>query len=505
MIATRVRRAVAAAALAVVLAAGAAVPAAAQQRAPDDATVTVMARNLYLGADVGAALELLPDLSAATQVMWDQVAQTDFDTRVTQLAAEAVRNRPDVIGVQEATTWTCRQGLLGPSTTVFDFTEQFVDATAAAGVPYVVAEQGGIRADNPGYTIPPIPTQTTAYDPATFQPLFTSDTADCGFTIGDAILVRADRADDVLAVGSSEYTERYAVVPVVFTVDRGYSWIDLDVDGTSVRVVTTHLESLWDEGAMVPSAVQARQLVDDLSSTAGPLVVIGDFNADPRDPRAPGDVNPGGQPTASDVCPPQPPDPTAATADATCNAYWTMVQAGYTDVGPDPLDPRFYTWGTASNLAGPDPERLPDALELGNAAGFTDRLDHIFVANGVTVVDAELVGNKWPQGEDLWPCADADQVATTEASSQILSEEGSGQRIVGRGVCLPTDHAGIVATVDVSGGEVGAGADPAPPAHDSWRIGLTAWLGIILVSVVLLLVLLVWGTVAFVRRRRRQH
>ncbi len=260
--------------------------------------ITVMARNLYLGADVGVALELLPDLSGAAQFMWDQVATTDFDARVGELAAEAARFRPDVIGLQEATVWACRTGLFGGLTPVYDFTEQFLEATASAGEPYVVAEKDGARAENPGYEIPAIPFLTTVEDPDTFQPIFGSDTADCGFTIGDTLLVRADLADSVLAAGTSEYTDRYAVVPVVFTIDRGYSWADLAIGGTTVRVVTTHLESLWDEGAAAPSVAQSQQLVDGLATTTVPLVVVGDFNADPRDPRAPDAPNPGSQPEA---------------------------------------------------------------------------------------------------------------------------------------------------------------------------------------------------------------
>ena len=34
-------------------------------QADADATVTVVSRNIYLGADVGSALELLPDMPAA--------------------------------------------------------------------------------------------------------------------------------------------------------------------------------------------------------------------------------------------------------------------------------------------------------------------------------------------------------------------------------------------------------------------------------------------------------
>ncbi|HEX6888793.1 MAG TPA: hypothetical protein VF143_11860, partial [Candidatus Nanopelagicales bacterium] len=107
---------------------------------PDE--LRVMSRNLYLGADVGVALELLPDMPAAAQFMWDQVAATDFSARVGLLAAEAALARPDVIGVQEATIWECRPSPWSSPTTVYDFTQQFLDATRDAGVPYVVASAG---------------------------------------------------------------------------------------------------------------------------------------------------------------------------------------------------------------------------------------------------------------------------------------------------------------------------------------------------------------------------
>lgn len=472
---------------------------------PDtDATVTVMGRNLYLGADVGVALDLLPDLSAAAQFMWDQVAANDFDSRVAQLAAEAARYQPDVIGLQEATVWSCRTGLFGSVTPVYDFTTGLLEATKEAGVEYVIAEADGVQANNPGYQIPAIPFLTKVTDPETLQPIFGSDSAYCGFTIGDALLVRGDLAASVVAAGTSEFDERYAVVPVVFTIDRGYSWADLSIGGTTVRVVTAHLESLWSEGSPVPGAVQAQQLVEDLADTTVPLVVVGDFNSDPRDPRAPDAPNPAEQPVASDVCPAQPESPTLETADATCNAFWSMLRAGYTDAGPDVLDPAYYTWGSSGDLAGPDPDRLPVAIEAGNTSGFTERLDHVFLKNGAAVVDAQIIGNEWPGGDDLWECDDPEQIATTEESSAILAEAGLGEPITGRGVCLPTDHAGVVAVVDVSAGPDGVVSDPAPPAHDSFRIGLLGWLGLILGVLLLVVVLIIWAIVHSVRKRRRR-
>src|SRR2546425_391933 len=68
--------------------------------------ITVMTRNLYIGADVDAVIRALvspdptddlPALLAAVDVL----RQTDFPTRAEALADEIARARPHVVGLQE--------------------------------------------------------------------------------------------------------------------------------------------------------------------------------------------------------------------------------------------------------------------------------------------------------------------------------------------------------------------------------------------------------------------
>jgi hypothetical protein len=118
-----------------------------------------------------------------------------------------------------------------------------------------------------------------------------------------------------------------------------------------------------------------------------------------------------------------------------------MVQAGFTDSGPDARDPANATWGASALLAGPDLQRLTQAE--GNPYGFTDRLDYIFVANGVTVRDAGLVGERWPNGDNVWACSDPLQVENARAAAQALKVEPAEK------TCFPTDHAGIVASLGI--------------------------------------------------------
>ena len=248
-----------------------------------------------------------------------------------------------------------------------------------------------MEANNPGYSIGPIPFLTKVNDPKTFQALFGQNDADCGFQIGDALLIKNSLSQYVNQVGNSEYKDVYKVVPTLMEIYRGYAWADITVQGTNVRFVTTHLESLWDANKVPKAADQARQLVADLEKTKSPIVVIGDFNSDPRDPRPLDAPNPGEQPIASDKCP---------AGSSICNAYKVMREAGFTDSGPDASDPSTYSWGMNALLTGPDKKRAEAAKKMGNPFGFTDRLDYIFVKNGIKVLTSKIIGQTAPYGTD---------------------------------------------------------------------------------------------------------
>lgn len=384
--------------------------------------LTVMSRNLYLGADVGVAMELIPDFSAAAQFMWSQVSATDFSKRAPLLAQEVISQNADVVGLQEATHWYCKKNLLSKKIIVFDFTEQFLEATRELGHEYVLASKDGVAALNIGYSIPAIPYLTMVTDPETFQPLFGSDRAACGFEIGDSLVVKKEIASRIIRVGNSEYETSYSIIPKLMTIYRGYTWADIEYNGSNVRIVSTHLESLWDRNKVPNAALQAKQLIKDLSSTKMPTIIIGDFNSDPRDPRQNRESNPGGQPEASNACRAQVEKPSLNTAIDTCNAYWLMRKAGFADAGPDAQNGENFTWGMNALLSGPDEKRFKAAQNMGNNRGFTDRLDYIFLKNGAEVVSSKIIGNTPPKS-GLWPSDHASVVA--QVALPTYSEEAA--------------------------------------------------------------------------------
>lgn len=409
--------------------------------------ITVMSRNLYLGADVGVALELIPNFPKAAQFMWDQVKATNFSARAPKLAREAAQDRPEIIGVQEATTWYCKKDLFSDKVEVFNFLDQFIAATKETGVGYSLATANGVEAFNPGYSIAAIPYVTKVRDPQTFNPIFGQDTAACGFTIGDALLVRDDVKDSIIQVGNSEYDATYSIVPTLMTIYRGYTWADFKVQDTVVRLVTTHLESIWDENKVPNSALQAQQLVADLKDAKMPVIIMGDFNADYRDPRPVSEPNPGLQPIVSDTCP--------TPGGAKCNAYRTMIEAGFENASPDATNPRYFTWGATALLNGPDKLRVENAKEFGNQYGFTDRLDYIFTKNAYATVSSKIIGNVWPDGSSVWDC--------------------------GTNRCFATDHAGVVATIELP--RSSSKVDPDLPAHARFPLGFWHYIAIVAVVV----------------------
>ena len=342
---------------------------------------TVMSRNIYLGADVTVAMKKIPNLPAAAQFMWDQESKTDFSKRAVILAKEITDANADVIGIQEATTWYCKENIFSKKTKVLDFTDQLLKALNNN---YVIAQKGNTTAYNPGFSINPIPLLTKVNDAKSFKPLFDQNSASCGFETGDALLIRKSLADQVEAVGNVDYKATYSIVPVLMKITRGYTWADININGSKTRFVTTHLEAIWDENKIPNSAIQANQLIDDLKNITTPLVVMGDFNSDPRDPRPTNSPNPGEQPPVSAACP--------ANSEI-CNAYKLMLKANFTNAAPDATNPLNFTWGMNALLTGPDPLRDAAAKQMGNKDGFTDRLDYIFTKNVYANSSSKIIGN----------------------------------------------------------------------------------------------------------------
>jgi len=112
-------------------------------------SVTVMTRNMYIGADVDAAMVALADSNPgndlpALRAALETLQRTDFAARVQAMAGEIAEHRPQVVGVQEAYELSVDQWLLemlglsgGPIQ--INFLQALQDALGARGLNYTVA------------------------------------------------------------------------------------------------------------------------------------------------------------------------------------------------------------------------------------------------------------------------------------------------------------------------------------------------------------------------------
>ena len=107
--------------------------------------VTVMTRNLYLGAELTPVMEAggFGELQAAVSEVWDGVQATDFTARVVGIADEIEAAKPDLIGLQEAALWRIESPGNGPANpateVVYDFVEILLDELDSRKLRYEVA------------------------------------------------------------------------------------------------------------------------------------------------------------------------------------------------------------------------------------------------------------------------------------------------------------------------------------------------------------------------------
>ena len=253
--------------------------------AADPATVTVMTRNLYLGADINRPVraasglsgpEALLALAQANHEVRETVDRTDFAIRSRLVAAEIAATRPDLVGLQEVALWRSgpmeldQLGRPNAATVDYDFLAILLIELARRQVVYdVVQSQDESDVEGPAFTGDPT--------------LGTTDSArDVRLTLRDVLLVRSDAEIRVADRGGGQYQHRLEIDlgGIRYAYVRGFAWADLKIGRSHLRMVTTHLES---ESADLALA-QAEELLTGVAADRSRTTVIAcDCNSDRRD------------------------------------------------------------------------------------------------------------------------------------------------------------------------------------------------------------------------------
>lgn len=257
-----------------------------------DRSVTVMTRNLYLGADIERPVraataaqaagksvpEIVVALGQATHQTRAIVDQTNYPLRARLLAREIARTRPDLVGLQEVALWRSGPMELGAigvpnATTVdYDFLQILLDELAKRGVKYD-AVNVGLRAD--------VEAPSFSGNPFAGQP--GPDPKDIRMTMRDVILERHGNRMKVTASGGGIYSHnlQVSIAGVAMNFDRGYQWVDVAQGRNSFRFVNTHLEAFSSDLALA----QATELLSAAAPTDRDVIFVCDCNSDPLNNR----------------------------------------------------------------------------------------------------------------------------------------------------------------------------------------------------------------------------
>lgn len=242
--------------------------------------VTVMTRNLYLGADLVPVIAA-PDADAfllEAQRALQQVAQNNFPERAASLVQEIARKRPHLVALQEVFDFRLDGSNGAPP--FRDYLADLLDALDATGAAYEIAAVN----ENLDIAVP-IPGLGTVS-------LLDRDVILARWDVATAVVPLAATGCRISVDGCNFGVVAEADTPVgPIAQERGFSVVDAWVRGAAYRFVNTHLEvQTPDPSRPESSAIQAAQaqellaILDALPSAAGaPVILAGDINSSPDD------------------------------------------------------------------------------------------------------------------------------------------------------------------------------------------------------------------------------
>ena len=219
--------------------------------------ITVISRNMYIGADVDLVISALispnpaDDLPALLESI-RVLQRTDFPARVNALADEIAHARPQVVGLQEVEDVSIDlRGIGFPTQIELHFLPMIQAALAERGMNYVVAAKvlNTVDAPFPGLTV----------------------------IDNEVLLVDANRVTVAPNVIARAFAANIGPVAPGIVLRRSFLQVDADIDGTAVTIATTHTEPF---GPPQLRAAQVAELVRSIGS-ARRAIMVGDFNDDP--------------------------------------------------------------------------------------------------------------------------------------------------------------------------------------------------------------------------------
>ena len=234
----------------------------------------VMTRNLDAGSDFGYVIQAASDpnttqfqLLVAITNTYQEMVGSDIGKRAGRIADEVLMFRPDLIGLQEATTLRTGPYGMPADTVVVDGLQALMQALHKRGLHYkAIAVQTNAVVDLPAFD--------AAYNLITV-----------GFTDYDVVLARTDLSASEFKA-SSVAMQHYSV-NLPFTVAgqtipflRGWISLKVKVSGKEYKFVTTHLETFNSD----IQAAQTNELVNGPLSTDLPVILAGDLNSDANQP-----------------------------------------------------------------------------------------------------------------------------------------------------------------------------------------------------------------------------
>jgi hypothetical protein len=285
-------------------------PADATKRASGGPKITVMTRNLFLGADLAPAIGAagIPQAIDGAGVIWNEFQRTRFPERAIPLAREIKRSNPDLVGLQEVALWRKQMPSDGgappisplagatPATMVEqDFLAILRRALKRIGAKHrVVVVQEEFDGE--------LPVDADASDATGTGPLagFGAD-FDARLTMRDVILARRGSKVRLGKTRRGHYETRYEpnIGGITISVDRGWVSVEARIRGRSARggrarvrrfrFVNTHLEAFGDPTIR---EAQARELIAGPLRARKQVILVGDLNsgvARHNEPERPGD------------------------------------------------------------------------------------------------------------------------------------------------------------------------------------------------------------------------